>query len=65
MCVCVCSREQEGVGQEALSLGGHLGLGNLIAVYDDNKISIDGEARLKIMYHLRVLWEKLTEVMWS
>lgn len=30
---------QEGVGQEALSLAGHLKLGNLVVVYDDNSVS--------------------------
>ncbi|SMX51102.1 transketolase [Actibacterium lipolyticum] len=33
---------QEGLGQEAISLAGHLGLGKLIALYDDNEITIDG-----------------------
>lgn len=32
----------EGVCQEAASIAGHLGLGRLIAFYDDNKITIDG-----------------------
>ncbi|KAK4689319.1 dihydroxyacetone synthase, partial [Tremellales sp. Uapishka_1] len=33
---------QEGVGQEAISLAGHLGLDNLILIYDNNRVTVDG-----------------------
>ena len=37
---------QEGVTNEASSLAGHLGLGRLIVLYDDNHVSIDGDTEL-------------------
>ena len=36
----------EGVASEAASIAGHLKLGNIIYIYDDNKITIEGETDL-------------------
>ncbi|KAJ9093840.1 hypothetical protein QFC21_006211 [Naganishia friedmannii] len=33
---------QEGVGQEAISIAGHLGLDSLILIYDNNSVTVDG-----------------------
>lgn len=39
---------QEGIGQEMISLAGHLSLGHLILLWDDNRITDDGTTELSI-----------------
>jgi transketolase len=44
--ICSDGDLMEGVSAEAASLAGHLGLGRLVYVYDDNGITIDGSTAL-------------------
>lgn len=44
--ICSDGDLMEGVSYEAASLAGHLGLGNIIYLYDDNKITIEGSTDL-------------------
>jgi transketolase len=45
-CICSDGDLMEGVAHEAASLAGHLKLANLIYLYDDNKVTIDGPTDL-------------------
>lgn len=44
--ICSDGDLMEGISAEAASLAGHLGLGNIIYLYDDNRITIEGDTRL-------------------
>jgi transketolase len=44
--ICSDGDMEEGISSEAASLAGYLGLGKLIAIYDDNKITIEGSTDL-------------------
>lgn len=49
----------EGVSNEACSLAGHWGLGKLIAFYDDNHISIDGDTEIAFSEDVNARFEAL------
>ncbi|KAL9181377.1 hypothetical protein ACHAXT_010182 [Thalassiosira profunda] len=48
---------QEGISGEACSLAGHLGLGDLIVLYDDNHITIDGDTDLAFTEDVKMRYE--------
>ncbi|KAK4344895.1 hypothetical protein RND71_035071 [Anisodus tanguticus] len=49
----------EGISNEACSLAGHWGLGKLIAFYDDNHISIDGDTEIAFTEDVSARFESL------
>lgn len=48
--ICSDGDLMEGISQEAASIAGHLGLGKLIYVYDDNHITIDGTTEVSFVH---------------
>ncbi|XP_047338723.1 transketolase, chloroplastic [Impatiens glandulifera] len=51
--------QMEGIANEACSLAGHWGLGKLIAFYDDNHISIDGDTEIAFTESVDTRFEAL------
>ncbi|KAJ8448642.1 hypothetical protein Cgig2_010529 [Carnegiea gigantea] len=51
--------QMEGISNEACSLAGHWGLGKLIALYDDNHISIDGDTAIAFTENVDMRFEAL------
>ncbi|MDD4272847.1 MAG: transketolase [Desulfobacter postgatei] len=49
----------EGVALEAVSLAGHLGLGRLILIYDDNQITIEGKTGIAFTENTRDKFEAM------
>ena len=49
----------EGVAQEAVSLAGHLGLGRLILIYDDNEITIEGKTSISFTENTRAKFDAI------
>jgi transketolase len=44
--ICSDGDMMEGVSSEAASIAGHLGLGNIVYLYDDNHITIEGDTNI-------------------
>lgn len=57
--ICSDGDLMEGVGREAASLAGHLKLGNLCWIYDDNKITIEGSTDLAYTEDVDALFESM------
>ncbi len=49
----------EGVALEAVSLAGHLGLGKLILIYDDNQITIEGKTDITFTENTKAKFEAM------
>lgn len=57
--ICSDGDLMEGVSNEAASLAGHLGLGKIIYLYDDNEITIDGKTWISFSEDVKGRFEAL------
>lgn len=49
----------EGVSNETGNLAGHLGLGNIIAIFDDNNVTIDGNTKIAYSEDVKKRYEAI------
>jgi transketolase len=56
-CLCGDGDLEEGISYEACSIAGHMGLDNLVLIYDSNRITIEGSTELSISENIRDRFE--------
>lgn len=56
-CLCGDGDLEEGISYEACSIAGHLGLNNLVLIYDSNRITIEGSTELSLSENMRDRFE--------
>lgn len=56
-CLCGDGDLEEGISYEACSVAGHLGLNNLVLIYDSNRITIEGSTELSLSENMRDRFE--------
>jgi len=56
-CLCGDGDLEEGISYEACSIAGHMGLDNLVLIYDSNCITIEGSTELSISENMRDRFE--------
>jgi transketolase len=56
-CLCGDGDLEEGISYEACSIAGHMGLDNLVIIYDSNRITIEGSTELSLSENVRDRFE--------
>ncbi len=56
-CSCGDGDLEEGISYEACSIAGHMGLDNLVLIYDSNRITIEGSTELSLSENIRDRFE--------